>query len=51
MMDTLEDLEKIKEAIWEDPEVPGETKGFVGKHIFKYKKTISEIEENEKRMK
>ena len=51
MTDTLEDLEKIKEAIWEDPEVPGETKGFVGKHIFKYKKTISEIEENEKRMK
>lgn len=50
LTETLEDLLKIKEAVWEDAEVPGETKGFIGKHIYKYRKTITEIEENQKRM-
>jgi hypothetical protein len=50
LTETLEDLLQIKEEVWEDPRVPGETKGFIGKHIYKYKKTITEIEENQKRM-
>ena len=48
LYEMLKDLEEIKTETWD--ESPGEIKGFIGKHIYRYKKFIEEIKKNNKRI-
>jgi GNAT superfamily N-acetyltransferase len=51
LKEALEDLEEIKKEIWEEEGVSGEVKGFIGKHIYRYKNIVNDIERNDRRIK